>query len=514
MFCTALSEQILPNAATILSFDVRSYWTKLEERTFKKKCQSSLFTNDEREDQQVPSPPLSPVISSLGEFRPLKNGKTSTPLIRNVADRKATKSVSEHQTLVRKSLDKENCFDDDNEFFEGEHSAIEQATSQVKADASSSAAFLEAAALAVSFEENAASEKAKIGAKEICQFEVDLPEDFFNSADSFEQNFVRKKVDSSLFSATQLVNLLDKSSASKNVAKPPFSDVKPRLPNVLKSETSLCSKTDSFVSENAMLPNGSSVRKTGLSNGQDSSNSGYSLDDLPPLKFGNEDHNVCAGELDLFSDFDLGSPELKPGSPELKLGSPELKASLPEYRPDSPELRQLSEEFDCDLPTEPEANIQESKNVFGPEFKLPNLEDFELRSKTPKKIHHASKFVLDQSAASRSSFDQSETCKLSVNQSATSESILNHPSTSSNYLSTGKSPPPLPGTGKSDSNLVESTKLDESSLDSPIAIRRKPKSVALLLSSSEDENDESPEQKKRKTRFLELHFISTVSCLT
>ena len=272
-----------------------------------------------------------------------------------------------------------------------------------------------------------------------------------------------------------------------------------------------------------MLPNGSSVHKTGLSNGQDSSNSGYSLDDLPPLKFGNEDHNVCAGELDLFSDFDLGSPELKPGSPELKpgspelkLGSPELKASLPEYRPDSPELRQLSEEFDCDLPTEPEANIQESKNVFGPEFKLPNLEDFELRSKTPKKIHlpHASKFVLDQSAASKSSFDQSETCKLSVNQSAMSESVLNHPSTSSNYLSTGKSPPPLPGTGKSDSNLVESTKLDESSLDSPIAIRRKPKSVALLLSSSEDENDESPEQKKRKTRFLELLFILTVSCLT
>ena len=126
--CAALTEQFLsnlPDKATILSFDVRSYWTKLEQLnscTIKKKCKSSFSTNAEDDEQQVPSPPLSPVISTFNDFRTLKNvcgNKTSTPLNHNLVDRKSAKPVlqrvSENQAskpLVRRSLEKENCLFD------------------------------------------------------------------------------------------------------------------------------------------------------------------------------------------------------------------------------------------------------------------------------------------------------------------------------------------------------------------------------------------------------------------
>jgi hypothetical protein len=510
MSSTAMTEQflssLLPNKAAILSFDICSYWRKLEEQTFGKKCRSSLFTNIELE---VSSPPLSPVISTVNDFRVLlKNvagNKTSTPLVKNSADRKfATKkleSVSEYEPStpqVRKSLDSENYFDVDDEFFEavlcGQHSAAEQVTSEKSlsktVDASSSAAFLEAAAQAVSFQENAASAKAKIDAKEKSvgsDFEDDLPENFFDSAAaaSSEQNCVGQKVnDSSLFSATQLVSLLDKSVKSKTFVNSSFSDEKSRLPDVWCHEkvvvqnknckTLLLPSDRSSVGEkaNAVLPKVSSGEKTRLSNEHDSTNSGYSLDDLPPMKFGTEDQNVCVGEMDLFSDFDLGSPELKTGSPECC--------------PDSPILRELSTEFDCDLPLKLKPGINLSKDKIGPEFKFPNLEDFELRSKTPKKIlPHAAKVRLDQSSITKSSTEKSSTSTAGCNQPSAFKS-------SSHAVSTGKSDP----------RSVECSKLDESLETSPIVVRRKTKGVALLLSSSEDENEHSPEKTKRFAVFF------------
>ena len=148
-------------------------------------------------------------------------------------------------------------------------------------------------------------------------------------------------------------------------------------------------------------------------------------------------------------------------------------------------------DFDLGSPFSPELNpeVEERKPEIRSEFKLPNLEDFELRSKTPKKIH--------------------------VSHKLESHQVLNNASTSEvfNKLSPSEVPNkfsriPTEKLSKLDRSLSpeRSTKVfDDSSLDSPVVVQRKlSKKIALKFdSSSEDEEivqqhlqEEEDERKK------------------
>jgi hypothetical protein len=141
------------------------------------------------------------------------------------------------------------------------------------------------------------------------------------------------------------------------------------------------------------------------------------LDELPPLKFGDDGATQAPGEVDLFSDFDLGSPE--------------LKADAAEEDPKDVD----------DWP--PETYAPPGNSAKESEFKLPNLADFELRSKTPKKVYHPR--VPASSARAQS-------------------------------------PPPASG-------------LSDSDQDSPVLGKRRPKAGGLRLNSSSDDEEKngSPE---------------------
>ncbi len=139
----------------------------------------------------------------------------------------------------------------------------------------------------------------------------------------------------------------------------------------------------------------------------------------------------------MFSDFDLGSPfsdELQPEEEETK-----------------PEIRS--------------------------EFKLPNLEDFELRSKTPKKIHLPHK---------------PQTIHQLFNNQSTSE-VPNKPSQSKlvDRSSTSVVPAETLPTSNRFLSPDQSAKVnDDSTVDSPVVVQRKlSNKIALKFDSSSEDED-------------------------
>jgi hypothetical protein len=134
----------------------------------------------------------------------------------------------------------------------------------------------------------------------------------------------------------------------------------------------------------------------------------------------------------LFSDFDLGSP------------------------------------FSEELPPEEEETRPEIKS----EFKLPNLEDFELRSKTPKKIHLPHKpQTLHQS---RSEVPNKPSQSKLADRSSTSVVLVETLPTSNRFLS-----PEQPAKDN-----------DDSTVDSPVVVQRKlSNKIALKFDSSSEDED-------------------------
>lgn len=213
------------------------------------------------------SPPLSPVIySSRRQLRTVQDvagQATSTPLPgARPADKKAT--------IVRRSLDMDEIFPDD-DFPEAalmsplvEPEAVgrratedadgsRRTNSQLKNDSS----FLKAV-MASSFGENAADKKAAAAGKENESF----PSAFFDVSSFDEKSGAKPANDASLYSATQLVQILDRSVPAK-------------------TPTKISSKTPTKISTKSPTE----VKMSESSN----KSSSYSLDDLPPLKFGTSD---------------------------------------------------------------------------------------------------------------------------------------------------------------------------------------------------------------------------------
>ena len=103
------------------------------------------------------------------------------------------------------------------------------------------------------------------------------------------------------------------------------------------------------------------------------------------------------------------------------------------------------------------------------EFKMPNLEDFELRSKTPKKVQAASHLV--NVPAKKLCLEETGKTTVKVSQSNTSKS------------------------------LFDQTKMVEDPDESVFVVRRKPKSIAISSSSEdEDHHQSSSEDTKRIKR--------------
>jgi hypothetical protein len=267
-----------------------------------------------------------------------------------------------------------------------------------------------AAAMACSFGTNVTAKR-----DDESMFPGDMSAGFLDAiamAASFEDN-VKPDNNKSLFSATQLVNLLDKSSSSKT-----------SFSNVEKN----CEKDP--------ISNEKSSEK-------EDNSSTYSLDNLPPLKYLNEN---CAGEVDLFSSFELGSPELEEG---VYVTEEELVDSHPESKK-SPEMKQ--------------ANLNS-------EFKMPNLEDFELRSKTPKKVQTASRLVTTTAVtAKKFCLEEADKPTVKVYQSPTSKS------------------------------LFDQTELVEDPDESVFVVRRKPKSIAISSSSEDEDHLQSSSDDRKKIK--------------
>ena len=404
-----------PSDAEILGFDFRKFWTELESKLLK--------TGDSRRMSSSPSPPSSPVIYS-SQRPPLSRNKpaltTSTPLTAagNAANRKGT--------AVRRSLSLEPDLFPDDDFPEAALMSLSsdgkaasqkasngngadrsrQTNSQFKDDSS----FLQAV-MASSFGEIAAAadKKPTTGRGDNVSQDDQFPSAFFDIS-SFGEKAAEKSdaggCNTSLYSATQLLGFLDKTTATAAKAATPDREIKAEKGPDLPSQAGL-----------------------------------YSLDNLPPLKFG----VVHQDEVDLFSDWDLGSPEFKLGSPKFESGSPEVGQDdgdhLPKSESDSPELAKAPETL---------------KPV--PEFKLPNLEDFELRSKTPNKAtaSHRPRPLANSSKP---------------------------PTTASDVRTTSPEP--------------AATRLEDSDdADSPIVAKRRLKNVALVFNSSSS-SDDSPVMKKK-----------------
>ena len=148
---------------------------------------------------------------------------------------------------------------------------------------------------------------------ETVPFQDDLSAGFFDAA-AMAISFEEKKIDqnqTSLFSATQLVSFLDKSSTKTSdkvqVKSSIKSSDKVQVKNSIKTSPESSTKTSSSVgqilnkvsaqnlhkmaSENSnIIPSDSSAmsEKSSKSRSSTSSDAVYSLDELPPLKFSNE----------------------------------------------------------------------------------------------------------------------------------------------------------------------------------------------------------------------------------